>query len=123
MNDFSQIRRPIAVVFDLEFTAWEGSMANRWLRPGEFKEVVQIGAVKVDAEYAPGEILDVMVRPRLNPILSPYLVELTGITNEEVGARGMDFAAAYREFTQFAGSLPIIAYGRDDLVLIENLRL
>ena len=36
-------------VFDLEFTAWECSMASHWLRPGEFKEVVQIGAVRLDA--------------------------------------------------------------------------
>jgi inhibitor of KinA sporulation pathway (predicted exonuclease) len=123
MNGFSQIRRPIAVVFDLEFTAWEGSMANRWLRPGEFKEVVQIGAVKVDADFTPGEILDLLVRPRLNPVLSPYLVQLTGIANEELRARGIDFADAYRDFTAFAGGLPIIAYGRDELVLIDNLRL
>ena len=44
--------RPDAVatltVFDLEFTAWECSMASHWLRPGEFKEVVQIGAVRLD---------------------------------------------------------------------------
>ena len=39
-----------AIVYDLEFTAWEGSMSHRWLLPGEFKEVVQIGAVKVDAD-------------------------------------------------------------------------
>ncbi len=79
--------------------------------------------MKVDAQYAPGEILDVIVRPRLNPVLSPYLAELTGITNEEVRARGVDFVDAYRESVTFAGGLPIIAYGRDELVLIDNLRL
>ena len=36
---------PTITVFDLEYTAWECSMARRWLAPGEFKEVVQIGAV------------------------------------------------------------------------------
>ena len=36
------------IVFDLEFTAWEGSLARHWLAPGEFKEVVQIGAVRLD---------------------------------------------------------------------------
>ncbi|MGA7711895.1 MAG: 3'-5' exonuclease [Rhizomicrobium sp.] len=123
MTSYTQIRRDFAVVFDLEFTAWEGSMANHWLRPGEFKEVVQIGAVKVDADFTPGEMLDVVVRPRLNPVLSPYLEELTGITNDEVRARGVDFAVAYRAFVDFAGGLPIIAYGRDELVLIDNLRL
>ena len=123
MTGFQQIRPPVAVVYDLEFTAWEGSMANHWLRPGEFQEVVQIGALKVDAEFAAGETLDVLVRPRLNPVLSSYLERLTGITNEEVRARGVDFVQAYREFVAFAGSLPIIAFGRDDLVFANNLRL
>ena len=123
MTGFQQIRPPVAVVYDLEFTAWEGSMANHWLRPGEFQEVVQIGALKVDAEFAAGETLDVLVRPRLNPVLSSYLERLTGITNEEVRARGVDFVQAYREFVAFAGDLPIIAFGRDDLVFANNLRL
>jgi len=123
MTGFQQIRPPVAVVYDLEFTAWEGSMANHWLRPGEFQEVVQIGALKVDAEFAAGETLDVLVRPRLNPVLSSYLERLTGITNEDVRARGVDFVQAYCEFAAFAGSLPIIAFGRDDLVFANNLRL
>ena len=38
-------------VFDLEYTAWECSMARHWLAPGEFKEVVQIGAVKVTGQW------------------------------------------------------------------------
>jgi inhibitor of KinA sporulation pathway (predicted exonuclease) len=63
------------------------------------------------------------VRPRFNPILSPYLINLTGITNEELRERGIDFAKAYRDFLAFAEGLPILAYGRDDLVLLRNFRL
>jgi hypothetical protein len=32
---------PSAIIFDLEFTAWAGSLESRWPKPGEFKEVVQ----------------------------------------------------------------------------------
>jgi inhibitor of KinA sporulation pathway (predicted exonuclease) len=123
MATSQQIRSPAAVVFDLEFTAWEGSMEAHWLRPGEFQEIVQIGAVKVDDEFNSGETLDILLRPRINPVLSPYLESLTGITNEELRARGVDFADAYRAFLEFAGGLPIVAFGRDDLVLVDNLRL
>jgi inhibitor of KinA sporulation pathway (predicted exonuclease) len=112
-----------AVVFDLEFTAWDGSMANRWLRPGEFKEVIQIGAVKVDAGFAPVASFDALVRPRINPVPSPYLERLTGITNADIAARGADFAEAYAAFRVFCGALPLFAYGRDDLVIADNLRL
>ena len=113
-----------AIVYDLEFTAWEGSMSHRWLRPGEFKEVVQIGAVKVDADSL--EVVDrfeILVKPRINSALSPYLEELTGITNDEVKARGRDFAHAYDAFLAFTDGAVSSAFGRDELVFEENLRL
>jgi inhibitor of KinA sporulation pathway (predicted exonuclease) len=115
---------PHAAVFDLEFTAWEGSMARGWLAPGEFREVVQIGAVKVDAHsFAELGSLNLIVKPRLNAVLSDYLVALTGVTNEAVAARGVDFEQAYRAFARFAEGGPICAFGRDELVLEENLKL
>ena len=113
-----------AIVFDLEFTAWEGSMRHHWLRPGEFKEVVQIGAVKVDP--ATLEVLDrfdALVRPRINTCLSPYLEKLTGITNDALRERGRDFGAVYDEFLDFADGAVSSAFGRDELVFEENLRL
>src|SRR5580658_346927 len=113
-----------AIVFDLEFTAWAGSLESRWLRPGEFKEVVQIGAIKVDAEsfdeIAP---FDALVRPRINPIITDYLEKLTGITNAAIAERGTDFLPAYERFVSFAAGAPIVAFGRDDLVLTSNLCL
>ena len=113
-----------AVFFDLEYTAWEGSMAARWLRPGEFREVVQIGAVKVDAQtIEPLEEFTVLTRPRINTALSPYFESLTGITNAMLAGQAADFADAYARFVAFAGDGPIVSYGRDDAVLQSNLAL
>jgi inhibitor of KinA sporulation pathway (predicted exonuclease) len=115
---------PTLTVFDLEFTAWECSMANNWLRPGEFKEVVQFGAVRLDA--ASFEILDefeILVRPRVNAVLSPYFEKLTGITNAMLAADAVDFAQGYRRFADFAGTDPICAFGHDEWVLEDNIRL
>ena len=115
---------PTLTLFDLEFTAWECSMATHWLRPGEFKEVVQIGALKLDAAtFTVLDELDVLVRPRINPHLSPYFETLTGITSDRVERQGVDFASAYGRFAQFAGEGPIAAFGHDEYVLEENLRL
>ena len=113
-----------AILYDLEYTAWEGSMAHRWLRPGEFREVVQIGAVKVNAETLEiaGEF-DVLVRPRINTMLSAYFENLTGITNAMLADRGIDLREAYDRFVAFAGNSPIVSFGRDDLVLTHNLAL
>lgn len=113
-----------AVIYDLEFTAWEGSMRHRWLRPGEFKEVVQIGAIRVDpASLAVLDTFSIFVRPRINPVLSPYLERLTGITGATLRAEGSDFADAYGRFRAFARGGVCAAFGRDELVFEENLRL
>src|SRR4051812_45546913 len=115
---------PTLTVFDLEYTAWECSMARRWLAPGEFREVVQIGAVKLDADsFAVLAEFDVLVRPRINHSLSPYFEKLTGITTARVVRTGCDFATAYARFLDFAGEGPIAAFGRDERVLEDNMRL
>jgi inhibitor of KinA sporulation pathway (predicted exonuclease) len=114
---------PTITVFDLEYTAWECSMARQWLTPGEFREVVQIGAVRLDADsFAVLDEFDVLVLPRINPVLSPYFEKLTGITSRKIARDGRDFAAAYADFLAFAGEGPIAAFGRDDRALQDNLR-
>jgi len=123
-KEFPQIRPRTATIFDLEFTAWDGSLARRWLGPGEFKELVQIGAVKVDAKtLEPIEDFEALVKPRINPVLSPYLERLTGITNQVVAERGIDFLGAYSGFVDFCEGAPFCAFGRDDLVFEECIRL
>ena len=113
-----------AVIFDLEFTAWEGSMDSRWTRPGELTEVVQIGAVKLDGHTLKEvDTFEMLIRPRVNPVLSDYLVELTGITNDAVASRGVDFVVAYRAFLDFVDGAETFAHGRDDLILLSNLKL
>ena len=64
-------------------------MASRWTRPGEHTEIVQIGAVKLDAETLKiTDEFECLVRPRVNPVLSQYLTDLTGITNAMLDAKG-----------------------------------
>ncbi len=117
-------KRKYAVIFDLEFTGWEGSLQSRWTRPQEYTEVVQIGAVKLAAESLKEvDEFEILVRPRVNPVLSDYLVQLTGITNEMVARSGVDFITAYRAFLDFVGDARIYAFGRDDLIFAENLKL
>ncbi len=120
----AKLQRKRAVVFDLEFTSWDGSLTRGWNRPNEYRELVQIGAVKLDAHSL--KIIDefeMLVRPRVNPALSDYLVALTGITNDAVRSRGVDFAVAYRSFLDFVGDAAIWAFGRDDAIFIDSMKL
>lgn len=119
-----RVSSPTITVFDLEYTAWECSMARGWMTPGEYREVVQIGAVKLNADsFAEVDAFDILVRPRINPRLSAYFQNLTGITQEAVAREGVDFSEAYARFLDFAGPGPIAAFGRDEQVLLDNLRL
>ncbi|MGC8533918.1 MAG: exonuclease domain-containing protein [Rhizomicrobium sp.] len=113
-----------AIVFDLEFTSWAGALKGRWLAPGQFKEVVQIGAVRLDgSSLTELATCNLLVRPRLNPELSDYLVQLTGISNARIAQEGVDFVPAYQAFIDFCADGTACAFGRDDLVLAENLTL
>lgn len=112
------------VIFDTEFTAWEGSMARQWTGPGEHRELVQIGAVRLDGEsLIERAAFMVLVQPTRNPILSSYFVGLTGITQAMVEASGHTCAEALQRFFAFSDDADKFCFGRDDLVLHENLRL
>jgi inhibitor of KinA sporulation pathway (predicted exonuclease) len=123
IRPIDSVTAPQFVIFDLEFTAWEGSLARHWLAPGEFKEVVQIGAVRLGHDFTAPESFNCLVRPRINPRLSDYFESLTGISDHRLSAEGVDFEEAYRRFLAFAGDSVIAAFGRDDWVLEENIRL
>jgi inhibitor of KinA sporulation pathway (predicted exonuclease) len=115
-------KRSFVAIFDLEFTAWEGSLQARWTRPGEHTEVVQIGAVKLDAaDLKEVGSFEALVKPRINAVLSPYFIALTGITNERLNAVGVDFITAFRAFIDFVGDAQMWAFGRDDLIFEGNL--
>lgn len=112
------------VVFDLEFTTWDGARERGWSGPGEHREVVQVGAVRLDARTLEERAaFSVLVRPRINPVLSSFFERLTGITNSDLSREGMDIAAAFPAFKRFRRGAPLWSYGRDDLVLAENIAL
>lgn len=126
MADFALPESGYVVVYDLEYTAWPGSLATGWSRPGEYMEVVQLGAVRLDAGAGLEECgsLRLLVRPRINPDLSDYFTNLTGITQVELDRDGVSFPEMLDAFTSFCdGAGPILANGTDEDVLIENCAL
>jgi inhibitor of KinA sporulation pathway (predicted exonuclease) len=113
-----------AVIFDTEFTAWDGSQSRRWTAPGEFREILQIGAIVVEADTLEEQrAFSVLVRPTLNPVLSPYIVSLTGITQAAIDQHSLSLADAVAEFLAFAQDRPLCCYGDDGWVIAKNLQL
>lgn len=119
--------RAAIAILDLEFTSWEGARQRDWRGPGEEKEIVQIGAITLadDAALAETAALDVLVKPRLNPMLSDYFIALTDITQKRLDAEGVDFATALDQLGQFLGTdvRAVWSYGTDHTVIQRNCAL
>ncbi len=99
-------------------------MARRWSGPGEYKEIVQIGAVRLDDGWNEEAALSLFIRPRINPILSDYFTNLTGITQAKLVEEGMDLVLAMEKFGEFIGpSLTAYCNGCDEMVLADNCEL
>ncbi len=116
------------IIYDLEFTAWEGSWQRHWSLDWEHREVVQIGAVK--GEWYNGVLTAVdqyqsYVKPVNNPELSDYFVQLTGIDQNSIDAFGMQFEQAMSSFYAFCGfgNYPMYSWGEDWSVITENYLL
>jgi inhibitor of KinA sporulation pathway (predicted exonuclease) len=113
-----------AIVFDTEFTAWQGSMGREWSGPGEFREIIQIGGISIDVDtLAETDSFSVLIKPVMNPVLSDYIVALTRITNQRLSAEGTDFVSGVRAFLSFAAGRSMFCYGRDDKVIAANAKL
>jgi inhibitor of KinA sporulation pathway (predicted exonuclease) len=112
------------IVIDLEYTAWEGSLEANWGRPGEFREIVQIGAIKLETASL-GEVssFNRLVRPQINPTLSEYFVRLTGITNDQISKHGCTIEKALKVWLNFARDTPVYSWGDENPVFADNLRL
>ena len=111
------------VIYDTEYTTWDGAMARHWYGENEHKEIIQIGAIKVSyPEFKVVDTLTIFIKPEKNPILSDYCKNLTGITQQDVD-NGCTFAEALKQFSEFCGECLIGSYGNDCCVLAENAAL
>lgn len=115
------------ILFDLEMTSWPGSAGRFWTGPGEEPEIVQIGAIRLDADDGFQECgcFECIVTPEVNPVLSEYFTNLTGITQDQVAAEGIPFADALAAFREFVDSEAddLLCNGEDVRVLVRNCEL
>lgn len=112
------------ILYDLEYTAWPGSMVRAWSHSWEHREVVQIAALRFDPQRKVSTAsLDVLVMPRQNPSLSTYFQELTGITQPRLDANGLPFAEGYQRWSAFVGDATAYSWGPDWEVLHETAAL
>lgn len=115
------------IIYDTEFTAWEGSMQRGWSEPWEAKELIQFAGHLV--EFKDNQIIslaefDEFVKPIKNPLLSDYIQELTGISQQNVDS-GLSPKTFFEELFQFTeqGAIPMTSWGNDLFVLEETAEI
>jgi DNA polymerase III epsilon subunit-like protein len=105
------------IVFDLEFNQDNASLQvteeNGVYCPFE---IIQIGAVKLDAEWNTIANFSRYVKPTLYKAISPFITELTGITTEQL-KNEEKFPAVYQAFLEFIGKAETIfcTWGKTDI--------
>lgn len=120
--DFKSLFGKPFIVMDTEFTTWPGAMDRDWSNPDEWRELVQIAAVKIDPAQGFKEVdtFDVLVKPQWNPQLSDYFCDLTAISQEDVDTKGLLFNQAAEKFAQFVKGSDVWSYGGDEKIFWEN---
>lgn len=108
------------VIWDTEYTSWEGCNENGWdNEKDEYKEIIQIGAVIYDTEEQKIiDSFDKAVNPQINPELSDYIKELTGITQERV-KKADKFDKVLKQFLEWSSGLQFYSY-RNDLGVVKR---
>lgn len=113
------------IIYDLEYTAWEDSRKRNWSDVGEYKEIIEIGAIAVNQNLEEINSFNKLIIPKKNPILSDYIINLTGISNKMIFDKAVNFKNGYLEFLEFIQmyTKTAFAYGDDKIVLFENLKM
>ncbi len=114
-----------AIILDTEFTAWEGSQERGWSEPWEHREIIQVGAIRINPKTFEDtrEVFDVLIKPTINPELSDYITKLTSITNEDIAKRGVSFTDAAKSFHKYSDDANIFSFGGDCHVINDDIEL
>lgn len=84
----------------------------------EIDEIIEIGSIKVVGNERIESFSAVI---RINRELSPQIVNLTGITNEELESEGRVLCEVMNEFYGFLGELPVVTHNAPfDLSFLRN---
>jgi len=131
MKNFFDLLPEKFIIFDTEYTAWEGSQERNWSDDDEYMELVQIGALKViktDTTIKIVKKINIYIKPKKNPDLSEYFINLTGITQNTIDKKAITFNEAMKKFYSFCRTkndvkLPMFSYGNDYDIIKHNLKL
>ncbi|MEC0180666.1 exonuclease domain-containing protein [Paenibacillus peoriae] len=86
------------IIFDLEATCWENDRTRQ-------NEIIEIGAVKVNANLEIISEFQAFIKPKLNPQLSDFCKSLTSISQQEIDMATY-FPLVIYKFQEWIGKEP-----------------
>jgi DNA polymerase III alpha subunit (gram-positive type) len=92
-------------------------------RPSESdkRQVVQMAAILWDSEQSQElSSFEVFTKPAYEKVLPVFFTELTGITQETLNQKAIDFKSGLQEFQKFSKNYPIWTFNDDWGVLKQN---
>lgn len=118
------------IIFDTEYTTWEGAMERGWSGPNEYRELVQLSAARVRlADKQVVDTLSLYFKPVLNPVVSTYFSDLTGIDQATIDVKGVLCEEGIQQFLEWTGGTTCFSYAyfdrplADGHILLENIEL
>lgn len=113
------------VILDTEYTTWEGALQRMWSGPNEERELVQISAIRLNNfnTLHLAKFFSVYLKPQINPILSDYFVNLTGINQEDLSRKGLSIEEGIKQFADFSKDSFCLCWGDDVKVIEKNIAL
>jgi 3'-5' exoribonuclease 1 len=108
------------IIYDIECTCWDWRPANC------LQEVIEIGAVLLDDYGDELEQFSSFVKPVINPVISHFCTNLTGIEQHHV-AHAKSFGLVVEQFRDWIGegyeTYQLISWGPfDKRAMIDNLQ-
>lgn len=87
-------------------------------------EIIQIGAVKLDENYAVTDTFKIMISPVYYKVMHQMVSEITDITTKDL-QHGLPFKVAFEQFKSWCGeNFIFLVWGIDDLdMLCDNMQL
>lgn len=113
------------ILYDTEYTSWEGSLERLWSGKGEERELVQISAILIKNldSFHGTEFFSIYTKPQINPILSDYFVNLTGINQRYIEKFGVSIKEGLEIFSEFSSKKVCLCWGDDMQVLERNIKI
>ena len=111
------------IIIDTEFTSWKGALKRNWSKINEYKELIQIGYLIFDNNLNIIDKGSIYFKPKINPILSKYFINLTNISQKLINKHGNDFLSGIKKFWKIVSDNIIVSYGDDLNIIYYNYKI